>query len=58
MCVIAVSNKHYTSYVLLKIETNSGKAVAEVDLIDQSISPVIIVSSGFISIKIALFCLA
>ncbi len=48
----------YTLEGLLKTETNSGIAVAEVDLIDKSISPVIIVLSGFIYIKVALFCLA
>jgi len=48
----------YTLEGLLKIETNSGRATAEVDLIDESISDVMIVSSGFTSISVALFCLA
>ena len=32
--------------IFLKIETNSGKAISEVDLIDKSISGVIIVFYG------------
>jgi hypothetical protein len=46
------------NYFFVKLETNSGKAIVEVDLIDKSISGVIIVFSGFISINVALFCLA
>jgi len=48
----------YILDALLKIETNSGRATVEVDFIDESISDVMIVSSGFISISVALFFLA